>query len=266
MANYYYLGTALPNLSFDAPPEISFRELIVLLKDNLNPADYQKTKVLRQFFDILNLRSLWLGESLDPFGEMTLWELQEATVSTSGFPDYVYDFLHVYPNKEDRILHFPSLLVNFFQSTSQLKDKFLYSYMKFERELRLILTALRAKRLGRDLSIEFQYEDPQEELIARLLVFKDSEVDELPESYRDLKSRFDEFFNDPFHLQESIEAYRFNMIDRLVDMPDIFSSERILAYLAQYIIVQRWFELNKAKGTLMIENLVKKMKLPGADQ
>lgn len=262
MTNYYYLGTVLPALSFNILPEITFRELVVLLKDNLSPFDYQKTKVLRQFFDILNLRSFWIGEALDPFGEMTSWEIQEALASASGFPEYVYDFLQTYPNKEERILHFPFLLVKFFQNTAKLKDRFLYSYMQFERELRLIMTALRAKKLGRNLSLEFQYENPQEELIAQLLAFKESEVNELPEKYLDLKCLFDQFSDDSFHLQESLEVYRFNKIDQLVGMSDIFSSDRILAYLARYMIVQRWFELNKAKGTEIIENLVKEIALP----
>lgn len=257
MAKYYFVGTLLPTLSFDAPPEMSFAQFKVLLRDNLTPKDYEKTLVLRRFYDILNLRSWWLGEDLDPKGELTPDAFEEALVSRVGFPDYVYEFVDKYQKKEDRIHHFPFLLAKFFQSSEILKDPFLRNYLSFERELRLIMTAFRAKKLGRDLSVELQYENPEEDLIAQLLAQQDAKSYEPPEKYKDLKMLFEKHGDNPLALQRALDEYRFETIENLVDMADLFSIERILAFFTQFIIVEKWFELDKAKGIQIVDTIVK---------
>ncbi len=257
MAKYYFIGTLLPSLSFDTPPEISFARLEVLLRDNLTHVDYEKTLVIRRFYDILNLRSLWLGEEIDPRGEMTSLELEEALINRVGLPSEVYDFVDAHQQIADRIHHFPFLLAKFFQNAERLKDPFLRKYLSFERDLRLVMTAFRAKKLGRDLSVELQYEDPEEELIAQLLAQKDAKTYEPPEKYKDLKVLFEKYGDDPLALQKALDEYRFEMIESFVDMADAFSIERILAYLVQLIIIENWFELDKAKGIQIVETIVK---------
>lgn len=257
MSQYYFIGTILPNLSFDSPPEITFRTLDTLLRDNLKQVDYEKTKVMRRFFDILNLRALWSGEEIDPKGELDAYELEEALVNNVGLPDYIYDFLARYHTLGERLHHFPYLLAKFFQSAEQEKDPFLRKYFSFERELRLVMTGFRAKKLGRDLSVELQYEDPEEDLIAQLLAQKDAKVFELPEKYEELKIFFEKYEDEPLQLQRTLDEYRFNYIDQLVDMPDVFSIDRILAYMAQLIVVDNWFNLDKKKGMEIVDTIVK---------
>lgn len=257
MAKYYYVGTFLPTLSLDERPEITFGELDVLYRDNLTHWDYEKVLLLRRFYDILNLRSFWQEERLDPRGEMDPLELGEALVSRSGLPDYVYDFIDRYPKKEDRIHHFPFLLAKFFQSAQKLRDPFLRQYLNFERELRLVMTAFRAKKLGRDLSVEFQYEDPEEDLIAQLLAQQDAQSFEAPEKYKDLKDIFERHGDHPLALQKALDEFRFETIDSLVNMSDVFSIERMLAYFCQFLIVEKWFEMDKAKGMQIVETIVK---------
>jgi hypothetical protein len=257
MAKYYFVGTLLPTLSFDAPPEISFAELELLLRNNLTTKDFEKTLELRRFYDILNLRNLWLEEPLDPRGELSAYEMGEALVSRGGFPDYVYEFVDRYPKKEDRILQFPFLLAKFFQGSSSLKDPFLRNYLSFERELRLVMTAFRAKKLGRDLSVEFQYENPEEDLIAQLLAQQDAKTFEPPEKYKEIKVLFDKYGDDPLALQKAIDQYRFETVENFVDMADVFSIDRILAYLVQFMIVEKWFELDKEKGIKIVESIAR---------
>lgn len=257
MTKYYFVGTLLPSLSFDAPPEISFAELEVLLRENLTPRDYEKTAILRRLFDILNLRALWLEQDLDSKGELSALELSEALVNRVGLPAYVYDFADQYPKNEERIRHFPFLLAKFFQSTGNLRDPFLISYLNFERELRLVMTAFRAKKLGRDLSVEFQYEDPEEDLIAQLLAQQDAGVFEPPEKYQEIKVLFEKYGDNPLALQKAIDQYCFETIENLVDMGDVFSIERILAYLLQFIIIQKWCELDKGKGMEIVDIILK---------
>jgi hypothetical protein len=257
MAKYYFVGTLLPVLSYDTPPDITFQQLIELLRENLTKEDYAKTLVIRRFFDILNLRALWLGEDLDSRGELTPLAIGEALVSRSGLPDYVFEFLDAYDKAADRLKHFPFLLSRFFKSGDVLSDPFLKDYMQFERELRLVMTAFRAKKLGKDLAAELQYEDPEEEIIAQILAQKDAKVYEPPEKYHDLKIIFEKYGNDPMALQRALDEYRFETIENMVDMSDTFSIERILAYMTQLILVEKWYEIDKDKGIQIVDTIVK---------
>lgn len=257
MAKYYFVGTMLPSLSFDAPPEISFEKLDVLLNDNLTQRDYEKTLALRLIYDILNLRALWREEEFDPRGQLSAYEMSEALMNRIELPDYVYEFIDRYPKKEDRLHHFPFLLAKFFQSAENLKDPFLRRYLSFEREIRLVMTAFRAKKLGRDLSVEFQYEDPEEDLIAQLLAQQDAKTYEPPEKYKDLKVLFDKYGDNPMALQKALDQYRFDRVENLVDMADTFSIERILAYLVQYMVVEKWSELDKDKGIQIVDTIIR---------
>lgn len=257
MTKYYYVGVSLPSLSFEVPPEISFVEFLNLLRRNLTERDYQKTKSLRRIYDVLNLRSLWLGESLDERGELNTIDIEEALISRIGFPDYVYEFMERYETLADRLHHFPWLLSRFFQEAIANSEGFVKNYLQFEREWRLIFSGFRAKKLGRDLSVELQYENPEEELIAQLLAQKDAEEYEPPEKYKHLKVLFKKYGDDPLALERAIDYYRFNYIEELVGMTDQFSINRILAYMAQLLIVEKWFELDKNKGIKIVDTIVK---------
>ncbi len=257
MVRYYYLEVSLPPLSFDRSPELTFSEFDDLLHDHLTAKDYHKTKIIRSLYDILNLRWLWLGERLDPLGNLTANELEEALLNRNGLPAYVYDFLAQYEKLADRLHHFPWLLVRFFQTVTKGIKGFLWEYLTFEREWRLVFAGFRAKKLGRDLSVELQYENPEEELIAQMLAQKDAKVYEPPEKYRELKIIFEDVGDDPLALEKALDQYRFNYIEQLVGIMEQFSMSRILAYMAELILVEKWFEPDKNKGIKIIDTIVK---------
>lgn len=257
MTNYYFVGVYLPALSFDVAPEISFQEFDDLLRQNLTVSDYAKTKKIREMYDILNLRSFWLGQPLDPRGEMQKREIEEALITQAGFPVYLYDFLGRYEKVEDRLRHFPWLLARFFQTAVQESSGFVRAYLQFEREWRLVFAGFRAKKMGRDLRVELQYEDPEEDLIAQMLAQKDAKEYEPPEKYEHLKVLFEKHGNDPLALEKGLDQYRFDYIDQLVGLEDQFSIDHILAYMVQLIIVEKWFELDKNKGLNIVDTIVK---------
>ena len=58
-------------------------------------------------------------------------------------------------------------------------------------------------------------------------------------------------------LQRALDEYRFEKIDSFVDLADTFSIERILAYFAQFMIVEKWFESDKARGIQIVDAIVK---------
>lgn len=253
--NYYFLVIALPSLQIGAIPEIDFTALEEMLKDNLTHADYAKTRTLRRLYDIENIRSFWLGEPLDPWG-IAKESLEEALLSEEGLPPYVYLFLDEYDTKEKRLKYFPKLLATYFREELQHSSSFLRRYLKFERELRLVLTAFRAKKMGRDLAEELQFENPDEPIIGQILAFRDSKVYEPPDEYLDLKGIFEENQDSPLGLYQALCEYRFQKIDEMLE-GQAFSIDRVLGYLAQFFIVQKWLELDRKKGLEVVNTIVK---------
>lgn len=254
--NYYFLASALPELQIGYPPDINFLTLDALMKVNLTKEDYALTAVLRRYFDIQNIRAFWLGEELDPRGVYNEVDLEESLVTRLGLPEYVYTYMEKYDNKESRIKHFPALVSAYFKEESEAAEGFLKSYLTFERELRIVLTGFRAKRLGRDLISELQYEDPNDEIVAQVLAQKDSKTYEPPARFSDTKALFEQHYDEPLELYQALCEYRFQKIEEMYEI-DLFSIGRILAYLAQLIIVERWLELDKNKGLEVIDTIVK---------
>lgn len=255
---YYFVGTSLPPLRIGEEPEISWERLQRLLKDNLTHKDYAQTQVLRRYFDILNIRAFLKNEPLDPFGNLDRNDLEEALLGQLGlFPSYVMKYLEKYESKEDRIYHFPELIASFFRKEVEGNSGFLKNYLEFERDLRLVLTAYRAKELGRDIAKELQFEDPDEDIIVQLLSQKDSKTFEPPEEFLDLKPILDENYATPLALHKALNEYRFKKLDDMGGL-DVFSLDRILAYLASFFIVEKWMALDREQGLQIVENIVKR--------
>lgn len=254
---YYFIGTSLPPLHIGEQPEISWEGLQRLLKDNLTTGDYAQTKVLRRYFDILNMRAFLRKEPLDIFGNLDRNDLEEALLGEPDlFPPYVMKYLNQYESKEDRLYHFPELIAAFFREEVEENQGFLKHYLEFERNLRIVLTAYRAKQLGRDIVKELQFEDPDEDLIVQLVSQKDSKTFEPPEGFEDLKAILDENYASPLALHKALNEYRFKKLDAMTVM-DVFSFERILSYLARFFLVEKWMALDKEQGLQIVNNIIK---------
>ncbi len=254
--SYYFLGSALPDLQVGAPPDLGFHELLDLLKDNLSEVDYEKVKVIRRFYDIQNMRALWKGEELDKWGNLDQNELEEALLTRSGLASYVYDFLEQYDKTADRISHFPQLLAGYYNEELPKAKGFLFDYLNFERGWRLVSTAFRAKKLNRDIIKELQYENPDCNLVAQIVAQKDAPHYEPPDEYYDLKPIFEKHYQDPSELYQALCHYRFEKINGFSNI-DRFSINGILSFVARFIIVDKWLELDKKKGMQIVDSIVK---------
>lgn len=254
---YIFTATMLPTLKIGEPPEITFEELDTLLHDNLLAKDYEQIKTLRRLYDILNIRSFWKGEELDPYGNLNENELDEAVVDHVNLPSYVLQFLENNPSKETRLQLFSSLISLFFKEESKNAHGFLKTYLDFERSLQLVLTGFRAKKMNRNLEKELQFENPNEDLIAQILAQKDAPEFEPPEGFEDLKAIFEAYQDTPIKLYQALCEYRFDKIEEMIGS-DAFSLSKILGYMAEFIIVDKWMHLNEKKGLEIVDTILKK--------
>jgi hypothetical protein len=255
MARYFYLVTSLPELQIGLPPELSLQELSFLLEANLSKSDLIQAERVKSFFDLENIRSFWSGFPLNREGNFDEVTLEEALVGRVGLPFYVYDFMDRYENKEDRLKHFSSLLTTYFREEMKRSSGFLHKLLKLERDQRLVLAALRSKKLGRDPLVEFQYEDPDDALVAQILAQKDAKVYDPPEEYQELKALYDQHQDSPLELQKALLEYRFRKIESIVGL-ETFTLERVLAYIYQWILAEKWVLLDRKKGQQIINTIV----------
>jgi hypothetical protein len=234
MLNYFFIITSLPKMDIGSPAEMNFEEFNSLIKNNLTKNDYKQTQLIRFYYDIQNIRLLWLGHELDPYGNLDAVELESA-LSRSGLPNCVYAFLEQHESLEERLQNFPALISAFFREEFSRLSPFLRKYLEFERG---------AKKLGREVEIELQFEDPKDPIIAQILAQKDARAFEPPEEYEDLKSIFEEHYCDPLAIQQTLLEYRFNKIESLLNL-QVFTLERILGVMLQLIMVEKWSKITK---------------------
>lgn len=256
MGNYYFVGTLLPELEIGLPPEISFENFLLLLQDNLDNHDLRLTRILRRYYDIENLRLLWKEEPLDPYANLDSNELDEALLHPALLPSYVTSFLETHETKESRLRYFPKILAAYFYYEAKQATGFIKHYLQFERKLRLIQTAFRARKLNRDLAEELQFENPEEDFIQQLLAQKDAMTFEPPLGFESLKAIFEAHYNNPIDLHKALCEYRFQKVEELAGS-GVFTIDRILAYMVQLILVERWQELDAEKGNKLIDLYVK---------
>lgn len=255
MANYFFLISAFPPLKFGVRPLLSFKEVREMLPLNLTDKDMLAVRRLLRPLDLYNLRALWLEAPLNEEGNFNAKDLEDSLLQKGIIPTFLSDFLDRYDSTAERLHNFPSLYASLYREMSDLKG-FLAKYYQFEREVRLILTALRCKTVGRDPIVELQFEDPTEFFIADILAQKESPDYVPPKEYEDLKTFFLDNTYDPRKLQQAILQYRFNKIEEMEDSQD-FSIDRVLAYLARLLIVEESTELDdyKSQGMVVVGNL-----------
>jgi len=257
MSNYYYLISALPPLEYPVLPEgIDSARIRSYFQVNLSEEDYKKVRSLYLLVDLLNVKTLFREEEIDSRGNLNEEELDEALLHGDFFPEYVFDFLQKHETLADRIKYFPSLLALFFHEETNKETGFLRSYFSFERELRLVLLAIRAKVLGRDLLQELQFEDLTDPLVLQILSQKDAETYDPPSEYKEVNELLAAAGSDPLKQSTAIASYRFRKVREMGEGED-FSIDALLRYLTELMIIEYSNELNKEKGQIILSTFKK---------
>ena len=258
MKGHFFLGSFLPKLQFDFPCDFSFKDLITLYKSNLTRNDMKKVWLMRHFIDLKNVCQFLREEPIDPHGNFSESEVSQALDHQEGFPQYLFDYLEKYQTLEEQIRFFSSVLSQFFLDSQEQFSGFLSYYFDFERKWRLVLTAMRAKKLKIDLSKEFQFEDPKDLFVAELLAQKDASNFEFPLEFTELEEALKGNDKNPKEQYRALaEFYFHNILEKIQDHP--FSIDYLLGYLAQFIIVDNWNMLNEKKGNERLNQVVKEV-------
>ena len=254
MAKYYFVTTLLPQLKIGTPPEIDSRELDLILRANLIVRDFADVERLRRLVDLENVRLIWQNQPIEVGGNFDEKELDEALLHYEKLPAYLLSYMERYEKKEERIEHFSELLHEFFRIEKMGKSGFRATYMDFEWRWRLIMTALRAFDLKRPLEDEFRFEDPEDPFVASLLEQKGQLEFEPPEPFKPLKTIFQNKKSNPLEFNLLLSEWRFEKIDQLIGW-HTFDIDRVLGFVVQFDILERWLRLDKKVGLEVIERV-----------
>lgn len=255
MANYYFLTAYLPPLSFDGDILISFEELLPTLEANLTKQDLEKVAVLRRYIDLKNILAYLSSGNHDMRGNLTAHQIEEAFLLGEGFPSYLTQFLETYEDDKARLKYFPKVFVDFFNYEVKGQSGFLKKYLTFEREYRLVLVAIRARGLKRDLPHELRYEDPEDLLVEQLLQNKDQPDFQVPDEYEDLYKLIGDI-DDPLKVCEFFEQYRFNKLESMFEK-GFFSIDWVLSYLARLLLLEKFRALDEKVGLSRFNDMKK---------
>ena len=245
--NYYFVAPSFPTLVLGESPEIEFDEFITRLEMNLTKDDLKHVQTLRRMVDLYNIRAHYLKEPIDHHGNLTEKELDEALLVEDFLPEYVFEFLGRFEEVKDKVRNFSGLLARYFAEEIPKAEGFLKNLLIFEREVRLVLTAFRAKKTKRDVIGELQFEDFTDPIVAQILAQKDADDYDPPLEYQDLKTQLLSCGDDPWQQYETVTRYEFNKIDEMTGYP-LFSLDWILGYMAQLMLVERMTKLNAERG------------------
>lgn len=263
MTQYYFLASLLSTLEIGHRPALPMGELKELLAINLTSEDLEKVKELFSLIDLHNFRALLAGEPLDPFGNYNQEALEFALLhgvypDGEPLPSSIAEYFDQYPTKEQRLTHFSLLEQRFFAEKIATTNAFLHRYFAFEREWRLVMIGFRAKKMGRNLDAELQYEESSDPLVAQILAQKDARTYDPPFEYKELKPLFERDEERPLALHRALEEYRFREVQELYG-GDSFSIDRILGHLARLYLVEKWLQMDVSRGLEVIEAIERKI-------
>ena len=249
-----YRLRAFCDASLKTEPECSFAQIKDDFHMNLSPQDLRSVHALLEPIDLYNMKALWLGKPLDERGSILGKDLEEALLVRESVPEYVSEYFDSYETDEERLRCFPALVSSMY---SQKREGFLGEFFAFKREVACILSALRAKKLGKDLVQVFQFEDPTDPFIAQILAQKDGPEYVPPVEYEDLKTLFVENDQEPEKLADALSKYQFEWLEE-AESRDHFTLDRILAYAAKLMLVEDTLPLSEKErdeATNIIESL-----------
>jgi len=265
MSEYYFVTTLLPQLKIGQTPELTGGALAFTLGQNLSRRDLHKITILRRLTDMENIRRFWQGSPLEPGGTLDEKTIEEYLLRREGFPRYVYDYLKQYEETRDRISHFPELLRSYLEREIKENRGFLRKWFQFELDSRLVFITLRSKLLGRTLATQNEsrtaendspdgFFDHGIDFINELFEQEDIALIHPPELYYPLKAIFESNLKNPLALHRALAQWKFDLIEEMAGS-NPFHMNRILAYMLQLELAEKWLRLDKKKGLQFVEKV-----------
>lgn len=260
--NYYYLVAGLPDILLDEGKlKSSLIELRNELQNDLHPEDFALIQLLFLKYDNENLLNI-VQKNERPFVEGGNFEqsvLEEQIKEPSGIlPSYMNEFvLRMHSEEQELSALSPELLLEeaFFNYLLSLNNEFLQEWYLLQYRINNLIAAINSKRHGYQIEEQIIGNDDFVEALQRSNArdfgltqeFAETELVVAAMENKDLLAR-----------EKSIDQLRWNWIDDKVFF-HYFTIERILAFMLQFEIAERWMKLEQETGRSMFESMLNKL-------
>lgn len=248
---YYFLVTYLPEIQRDDKKvKFSFADLLAE-RENLASEDWRQIEFVLLARDFLLLEKLLSGKDADV--EHTLygkefWKEQvrvpkEPPVFLESFLQSVAETKSFGPEEVNRLwqIYYDHVI----QYTTNL---FLREYLAFEKLLRNVLAAIRARRKGLPPADHLLGEGEVVEQLGRASAEDFGLGQEIPWIERLVEAR------DPLQLEDTIEQILWDYLDEQTTQV-YFDFEAVLAYLLKLQLLERRLALSEERGMEIVRHL-----------
>ncbi len=257
MSRFFIYGI-LPPLEFGSKPDVSSRALTELFELNLGSQALKKVHTLKLWIDISNIYELLSQGGFDGRGNYSKSTIKALIANEEDLPAYVFEFFQTHETEKVRRKYFPELIAHYFQEEIKKSSGNLREFLVFEHDIRVLLAGFRAKKGGRDLGEELQFEDLDDPIVSATLLQKDRGGKfQFPTDYEDLEKVLDEAGQNPSKQYEAIARYRFEFYMKYFSEP-LFPMGGILAYMVALWILEDFFALKREEGEKRLNNIVER--------
>jgi len=248
---YYFLVTYLPEIQRDDKKlKLRFADLLAE-QYYIAPEDWRQIELVLLARDFLLLEKLLSGKDTDM--EHTLYEKEfwkEQIKAPKEVPDYLEAFLQTFAEEktfgpeEVNQLH----EIYYDHAIRTTTNPFLKEYLAFEKLLRNVVAAVRARRKGLPPSDHILGEGEIIEQLGRSSAEDFGLGQDVPWIERLVETR------DPLQLEDTIEQILWDYIDEQTTQV-YFDFEVILAYLLKLELLEKRLALSEEQGMEIVRHL-----------
>jgi hypothetical protein len=247
---YYFLVAYLPELHRD-DKKLKYR-LADLLgeKSHFAPKDWEDAELVLLKGDILQIERLLSGKETEV--EFTVYGREfwkDQVKSPKEVPEWLSEFFESLasegfsPRNVDRLYQ-----VYFDFAVRKASSPFLRAYLNFEKDLRNILTAVRARRKGLPPSDYLVGEGDLEDILGRSSAEDFGLSEDYPWIHRILEAK------SPQDIEETVQRIVWETIDEMTETNQ-FEFDVVLAYLLKLQLLERALGLSEEQGLDIVRRL-----------
>lgn len=269
---YYYLVAGLPELLFEADNrKFDFVSVRDWLKLNLNDSDLELLNSLSLHYDNENVLSYISNRNA--FSEKGLVPnevYEDVKANLKLFPSYIGDFFaELYSEKEEEEKTARNddeeevqksvevdLYNRFYDYVGNYPNEFLQRWFNFDRQLRNILAATNARKLGKDVAPILVGNDAINVALSQSQASDFGLRGELP--LMDKLMPILEITN-LFERERKIDMLRWDFIDE-GNTFNYFNVDKVLGYLLKAEIIDRWIKIDPTVGDALLKRYFNDLK------
>jgi len=259
---YFYLVAGLPDLLLDeSKTKISAAELRNDWQELLHPDDYRLVEILFLKYDNFNLFNLLQknGKEFDERGNYSLDFLEDQVKEpVSTLPTYLSDFILDFKadNSENPAKSWENLLEErFYDYLLSLDNEFLSRWFEMELNLGNALTALNCRH--HNIAAEPQIIGNNH--IAENILRSNARDFGISQDFPEIDLVLSAWENGTLlDREKALDMIRWNWIEENVFF-HYFTVERLMGFLLQLEMVERWIKLDKEEGERLFRILLKNL-------